>query len=574
MVVRKRAPSASAKEHAAPKDLASDALAAMFAALGVELAFGVVGGAVAPFCEALDSRSPIRVVHYRHEAGAAFAAVEASLATDKPVLVFATTGPGMMNALTGIMAARWDGAKVILVTGATPPQRRGRGALQETTGNYSTPTSAAFTSGAIFHQSMTIESLEELEVVAARFAAGLAKPSGFVGHLSLPIALQTMECEPLPPPRVTSLGPPACGRDVARECAQMLSGTRFVLWVGFGARKARGLVRELAERTGAPVLCSPRAKGVLPASHPLFMGSTGLGTNHDAELYMRENRPEYVVVLGSRLAEGTSCWMPEYTPTRGFVHVDLDPDSMGAAFPDVVTHAVQAEVSSFLQELLAAWPKGAAGSTSRRPTRPARLQLTARKTGLVRPQYLMQRVQAHIVEGSDAIVMAEGGNSFVWANQQLHFEDCRYRISPHWASMGHTVTAVVGAALARGGKAVALAGDGAMLMLNEINTAVQYGAPAVWIVLNDARYGMIDQGMRTQGFAPVEVHMPRVDFAHFARSMGADGVRVAQEHELDAAIHAAMQAPGPFVIDVQIDPTEHAPISGRIRSLIQQGAHS
>ena len=112
-----------------------------------------------------------------------------------------------------------------------------------------------------------------------------------------------------------------------------------------------------------------------------------------------------------------------------------------------------------------------------------------------------------------------------------------------------------------------------MLMLNEINTAVQYGAKAVWIVLNDARYGMIDQGMRTQGFEPVEVHMPRVDFGALRpldgrrRRARRRGARARRRHA------AAMAAPGPFVIDVQIDPTQQAPISGRIRSLIDQGAH-
>src|SRR6478735_1248618 len=83
----------------------SDALARLFTELGVKQAFGVVGGAIAPFAEALQ-RSPVQVIHTRHEGGAAFAAAEANLATRRPTVVFATTGPGLLNALTGLMAAR------------------------------------------------------------------------------------------------------------------------------------------------------------------------------------------------------------------------------------------------------------------------------------------------------------------------------------------------------------------------------------------------------------------------------------------------------------------------------------
>jgi acetolactate synthase-1/2/3 large subunit len=147
----------------------------------------------------------------------------------------------------------------------------------------------------------------------------------------------------------------------------------------------------------------------------------------------------------------------------------------------------------------------------------------------------------------------------------------RYRVSTGFGSMGQAAAGVLGASLGSRSKAVAILGDGAMLMQNEINTAATYGIDAVWIVLNDARYGMIAQGMQAIGWEPFETDFSRANFVTIARGMGADGVCVQRESELDAALKRALEARGPFVIDVAIDRAEVAPAIGRNQSFVQQG---
>lgn len=137
--------------------------------------------------------------------------------------------------------------------------------------------------------------------------------------------------------------------------------------------------------------------------------------------------------------------------------------------------------------------------------------------------------------------------------------------------MGHAVTGVLGAAQARRGKAVAIVGDGAMLMNNEISTAVKYQLPAIWIVLNDARYNMCYQGMKLLGLTGADALIPETDFVTIARGMGADGVRVTKEAEIKAALEKAIASRGPFVIDVVIDPSRPAPSKGRNQGLAAQG---
>jgi acetolactate synthase-1/2/3 large subunit len=184
----------------------------------------------------------------------------------------------------------------------------------------------------------------------------------------------------------------------------------------------------------------------------------------------------------------------------------------------------------------------------------------------------MAAVQRVVVDESDAAVLVDCGNSYAWANYHLRFRaPGRFRASLGWGSMGHAAAGVVGAALASGRTSVALVGDGAMLMQNEISTAVAYRVPAVFVVLNDAQYGMIEQGMRRGNLEPVETQIPRVDFVAMAKSVGADGVAVRSEQELEAALRQAMRCHGPFVVDVDIDRDELAPIGKRIVSLETQG---
>ncbi|MFO0756023.1 MAG: thiamine pyrophosphate-binding protein [Byssovorax sp.] len=554
--------------HAAIRPRVAAALVEVLANLGVESAFGVVGGAISGFCQAL-SESAIAYRHVRHEAGAAFAALEASLCTDRPAVVFTTTGPGLTNALTGLMSARWDGGHVIVVSAATSAAHRGRLATQET-GPGSAPASL-FMAGTPFDYATIVEDAAQLPGIAMELAKGLRRRQGFVAHVSLPIAVQWQPAPALPQALLSIPGvmPPAPG--VAAAVAGLLAGTRFVIWAGFGARHAAPDVLALAERTGAPVMCTPRAKGVFPEDHPLYLGVTGAGGHAEIDDLLAERPADHVLVLGTRLGESSSFWSPALAPRRAFVHVDVDPEAFGRAYPSIPCHVVQSDVGAFARALAAEWPDRSPRAAEYRALPPP-APPPPRALGPVRPEVLFAAIQRRIVEGSRALVMAESGNSLCFAAHHLRFrEPRRYRGSTGFAAMGHATCGVLGAALGRPGKAVAVVGDGAMLMTHEVSSAVQHRAPAVWIVLNDGGYLMCEQGMRTLGWTPFCTRIPSTDFAALARALGAEGVNVRSELDLDAALEQAMSASGPFVVDVDIDRTEPAPSGRRTRSIMQQG---
>lgn len=555
----------------------SSSLVDLLGALGVRAAFGLTGGALARFFDALGG-APFPVVHCRHETSAAFAALEASLISGRPAVVFATTGPGLMNALTGLAAARGEGGHVILISAATAAATRGRGACQETSSH--TVPLGVFHAGSLFHYAETIEHPSQMETAAARLAVGLAQPGGFVAHLAIPTPLQAAPVKHRLPMAVSVVGIGASLAGV-ETAAEVLKKGPFVIWAGFGARGASRELIALAEATGSPVMCSPRAKGTFPETHPLYLGVTGLGGHETVEAYFAERQPQNLLVLGTALGEPTSYWQQSLLPASTLVHVDLDPTVFGRGYPAFPTLGVQAEVGEFLRMLGQRLPAAASVGCTRppgpaRPLGPARpTRPTPTSAGPVRATALMDAVQRHIVDATDAPVFTESGNSFAWGNSLLRFDQPkRYRVSVGFGSMGHAAAGVVGAALVRHGKAVAILGDGSMLMANELSTAVSACAQAVWIIMNDHSYGMVRQGMEALGFVPPEMSIPETDFAGMARCMGGDGVMVQTEAELDGALVRAMEAKVPFVVDVRTDPNEAAPWLKRIQALILQGAEA
>ncbi len=545
----------------------ADQLVDLCVAVGIKRAFGIYGRGILPFVEAL-TKSSLEVFHCRHESGAAFAAAEAYFSSSHPSLVFTTSGPGLINALNGITAAKWEGAKVLIVSPATSHARRGRWAFQETS-MYSFPSADLFSNCEIFDFAAIINSPEELQMIASKMVHGFSRPGSFIAHLSLSMSLQrTVMEERIVIPGAMNPGP-CCPPDLIDQAATLFKETKNILWVGFGARGSSAKLRELAEQLRMPVMSTPRAKGVFPENHPLYLGVTGLGGHGHVPGFVEKYGADHVIVLGSRLGEYTSFWDKRYEPKRGFVHVDIDPHVFGAAYPHVNTIGIQSEISVFLHALL---PR--LGNTEPHFSQvfSVSLKKTAQKKtspqkGEIRIEYLMGAIQRHIIDGSDALVLADVGSSFVWSNHSLSFDEPnRYRTSVGFGSMGFASTGVVGAALACGRRAVAIVGDGAMLMNNEISTAVRYGARAVWIVLNDRRYGMVYHGMRLNSLDYTETEIPRVDFAAFARSVGAVGVRVEKEVEVDAALEECMRRTEPVVVDVLIDPETPPPTLSNIES--------
>jgi acetolactate synthase I/II/III large subunit len=548
----------------------ADALAGSLRALGVTRAFGVSGGAISFFWTALGGGG-IAVTHFRHENGAGFAACEASILTGEPVVVFVTSGPGLTNALTSVYTARHEGARVVLVSARTDAALAGRSPIQET-GPRTLPHEGIFTAGPLFDYAATVTGAGELPAAVEALAGGLVRPGGFVAHLSLSLSAQRSAVAAPPSPERRAPRTVGSPEREAEAAYRTLRGRAWVLWVGWGARGASGSVRRLAAAARVPVMATGRAKGIFPEDDPAYLGVTGVAGHDSVRAHLDRHPPEYTLVLGTRLGDSSTGYDRAYVPRSGFLHVDVDPSVPGAAYPDVPTTAVRCEVGPFCDRLAELFEAdGTAGPALDCGARPfEEAPATPRSTGPVHPRDVMDAVQRVFVDRG-VPVMAETGNALAWAVNGLRFnEPGRWRTcSGLVASMGHFATGVVGAALASGRSAVAIAGDGAMLMANEVSTAVHEGAPAIWVVLNDSRYNMCAQGVRALGLPEVDCAMPETDFAALARALGARGLAVRDATELVPALTAARDGHGPVVVDVRIDPGPLAPAGGRNAGLLR-----
>lgn len=536
----------------------SHALASVLLEHGVTRVFGVTGGGIARFVSAA-AETGLEIIHARHEGGAAFMASEASIASSVPGVIYTTSGPGLTNVLTGVIGGAWEGAQLIVVTGGTRRESVGRGAFQET-GSRAIERMSLFPPS-LPHHAVTINSSKDLDEVATLLELLTAQPGGFVVQVLIPNDVQSRHYRKTPPKlRETA---PLADEPAFSETFAAIGQANTMLWVGFGARRSAAAVRQLAAHLQCPVMATPRGKGTFPERHPQYVGVTGFGGHPSVYQALERERPETIIVLGSRLGEFASYWQEHFSSRATLIHVDIDAEVFGQAFPEATTIGVQTNIETFVARTLTSLPQ-------RLPHRltPARVfeppALTTNGTrGPIHPRDLFAAVQRHVVDNSQAILLAEAGNAFAWAGHTLAFDTPRYRASTTFGSMGHASAGVVGVALHRRERTVAIVGDGAMLMNNELSTAAEHGAACLWIVLNDAAYGMIRHGMHAIGLRPVATSIPRVDFVAFAQAQGVPGRAVNDASQLDAALAHAMAQTGPYLLDINIDPTVVPPFEGR-----------
>jgi acetolactate synthase-1/2/3 large subunit len=529
-------------------------------AMGIQYAFGIVGGGVAHLVSGL-SRAGIKLIHVRHESAAAFMALESYIATGVPGLVFTTTGPGLTNALTGIVASSWEGGNIIVVAGASD-ESRDTAPFQQTESRAISSVRSSLAPHSLLNATYArgpnciYEALD-------RWLDAAQQAKNHVGLCLVPLSVQRQICAPYRPRTVKTPAAPKLTPADAQALAAQLQTGRTAIWAGFGSRHARRELLHVAESLGANVVLSPRAKGVFPERHPLFRGTTGFGGTRDATVLLRD--VDNLLVLGTRLSEFTSLWASEFRPRNPTIHVDWDTTAFGHGFLGARVMRVLAEVRSFLGQLHEHLPP--AKVTYAPPPPKSRAVDRSDEANGIHPADVMAVIQEFVVDHGHAIVGAEAGNAFAWGTHALRFGAPDYRVSTSFGSMGHFATGLLGAALGTGRLVLSLVGDGAMLMNNELSTAAKYRIPSIWVVLNDAGYGMIRHGFEAVRLPPIDVAIPRVDFVAFARSVGGDGYLANTSRELELALVEAMRTRGPYVIDVRVDPSVAPPFDGRNKNI-------
>jgi acetolactate synthase I/II/III large subunit len=534
--------------------------------VGVEVVFGIPGGAVLPAYDPLLDSKQIRHILVRHEQGAGHAAAGYAQATGRTGVCMATSGPGATNLVTPLADAYMDSVPIVAITGQVSTSLIGTDGFQEadisgitypiTKHNFlvTKPEDIARTIGEAFHLAGTGRPGPVLVDIAKDAMQATT-------DFSWPVAFDLPGYHPVTRPH---------SRQVREAAKMIIDARRPVLYVGGGVIKADASadLRQLAELTGAPVVTTLMARGAFPDSHTLNLGMPGMHGTVAAVGALQ--KADLIVALGARFDDRVTGKLDSFAPEALIVHADIDPAEISKnRRADVPIVGDCKEVISDLTAALAAdHQHGRKGDYAQwwvqldhlREKYPLGYDQAA--DGSLAPQYVIERIGQLV--GPDGVYLAGVGQHQMWAAQFIGYEKPRTWINSGGAgTMGFAVPAAMGAKVGLPDAQVwAIDGDGCFQMTNqELATCAIEGIPVKIAIINNGNLGMVRQWQTlfynerysntNLGDRKTELQGTRIpDFVKLAEAYGCIGLRCEREEDVDAVIEQAMAINDqPVVID-------------------------
>jgi len=556
--------------------------------LGVEYVFGVPGGAIEPFFDALarsERRGGPKVICARHETGAAFMADGYHRETGKIGVVCATTGPGSTNLITGVANALADNVPMLVLTAQTPLPKFGKRALQDSS-------CAAIDTVGMFRHCTRFNTLvshvDQLEhkLISALMATHRI-PKGPV-HISIPsdILREPSPTEPNVKPETLLHEFEMKDKEaLLKLCEELGKVNRIALFLGEGCHQAASLIMQFAEMVNAPFVTGPIGKRWVDEAHPLYRGVFGFGGHESAKKLFQNEEVELVLAIGASLGElGTGGWADTLLNER-LVHIDSTVEHFTRS-PMAKLHVcghLKAIFSKLIENVTQAknwgreWHGIQCEDQSNRNLLGGKFAIDNIEAALsdavpMKPQRLFTHLAQVLPTSTRAFI--EAGNAWSWAT---HYYQRRgffghYRIAMGFGSMGWAIGASVGSSFGtREAPTICITGDGSYLMSGqEITVAAQHNLPVVFLILNDSAYGMVMHGQRLGGAEKIGFELNKVNYAAMAEAMGIEGREITSPQQLDSLdFNELFNKNGPTLLDVHIDPEEIPPMGDRVKSLNQ-----
>jgi acetolactate synthase-1/2/3 large subunit len=540
---------------------------ALFKALegeGVDLVFGIPGGAILPAYDPLVDSS-VRHVLCRHEQGAGHAAEGYAWATGKVGVAIATSGPGGCNLVTALADAKMDSVPMVAITGQVPTPVVGNDAFQEAD-------ITGITMPVTKHNMLVKDPGDVATAIREAFhIARTGRPGPVLVDLPKDVLVNETtwswpDSVDLPGYRPTTKGNQ---RQVHEAVKLILAAERPVLYVGGGVIKAEATdeLFELATEGRLPVVTTLMARGAFPDSHELCLGMPGMHGGYTAVTAMQ--KADLLVAIGARFDDRVTGQLSSFAPGAKVIHVDIDPAEIGKN--RVADVPIVGDCRDVTTKLLTELRKrqGDRGA----PDRSAWLaQLDAWLTanpyrydqqpdGPIKPQFAIERM--YQAAGSDSIVVAGVGQHQMWASQFWRFERPRTWInSGGLGTMGFAVPAALGAAVGKPAeRVIAIDGDGCFQMTSqELATSTTEKIPFVTAIINNGYLGMVRQWQELfydERYSQVYLSQDVPDYVKLAEAYGAVGLRAEHPEEVDPVIEKALSITDrSVVIDFRCDERE------------------
>jgi len=531
---------------------------------GVEVAFGVPGGAILPAYDPLLD-SPIRHVLARHEQGAGHMAQGYAHATGKVGVVIVTSGPGATNILTPLQDALMDSVPLVAITGQVALASMGNDAFQE-----------APTTGMAMHCTKHVYLITDIndlgEAVHEAFHLASTGRKGPV-LVDIPKDLLAAEVAWNEPGPVDLPGyrPSRKGHSgqIQRAIDLVMKAQQPVLYVGGGvvAAAASEELLQFAEAINTPVTTTLMARGAFPDAHPLALGMPGMHGTYTAVTAMQ--KADLLIALGTRFDDRVTGDPASFAPAAKVIHVDIDPAEIGKVRnPEVpivgdvkvVIGQLRAELAGRLTDSSlpehSSWLETIATWQADYP-----LRYDQAPGGPIKAQYAIEEL-LDATEG-EAIVVSGVGQHQMWASQFWQFSKPRTWInSGGLGTMGFAVPAAIGAKVGMPQEmVVAIDGDGSFQMtFQEMVTAAAENVPIKVMLINNGGHGMVRQWQALfydRRFSATDLSGDSPNYPALAEACGWVGISVETPDEVGPAIRKMLAVSDkPALLEVRTDPDE------------------
>jgi len=528
---------------------------------GVTEIFGIPGEENLDVMDAL-LNSNIRFITSRHEQGAAFMADVYGRLTGKAGVCLATLGPGATNLVTGVADANMDRAPIVAIAGQASTHRMHKESHQvldlvnlfEPISKYSTQIRAA-------------EIIPE--VIRKAFKVAEAEKPG-CSFIDFPENIAEMRISGKAPLKVQSPMPPAPPVEKVAQAAEIIANARFpLLMIGNGVVRANASenVVALAEKQHIPTATTFMAKGSIPSSHELSIGTVGLQA-HDY-VSCGFDRADVVICVGYDMVEYPPlAWNPENT--HKIIHIDSMPAEVDENY--IVATGVIGDIGMACDQIAALL------TTQEKRENVAPLhntimdefsQESSDNAFPVKPQKIIWDLRQAL--NPEDIVISDVGAHKMWMARMYQAEKPNTCIiSNGFASMGIALPGAIAAKIAHpNNTAVAVTGDAGFLMNSqEIATALMYDIPIVVLVWNDGNYGLIKWKQMAKFGRESQIKIRNPDLVAYAESFGAKGYRVEKTEDLLPTLNKAIADKTVVIIDCPVDYDENMKLTERLGELI------
>ena len=523
---------------------------------GVDLVFGLPGGAILPLYQTMPEYPQLRHILVRHEQGAAMAADGYYRASGRVGVAFATSGPGATNLITGIACANMDSSAMVCITGQVARASIGKDAFQEgdTTG---------VTLPVTKHNYLVMKAADIPRIIKEAFhIASTGRPGPVLIDIPKDVFIEQDEFEYPDELDLPGYKPTLEGHSAQiKKAAKLINDAKKpVILAGHGVIISRAFdeLKELAEKAEIPVITTLLGLSSFPETHVLSVGMPGMHGVAYASLAIDES--DLVISLGARFDDRVTGRISSFAPKAKIIHVDIDPAVIGQNVKTLVPIVgdvrrvlrslnKQVELASHTEWLDQIEKLRSDHPSLRLPTNPKLTQ-----------QFILKQL-SDITKGK-AIIVTGVGQHQMWAAQLYTFSEANTMITSGGAgAMGFEVPAAMGAQLARPNEVVwSIAGDGGFQMtMSELATMVENKIPVKFAIMNNNFLGMVRQWQHmfyNDTFYATE-YTGNPDFVALAKAFGIMGLRVTDKTQVADAINAANDHDGPVVVDFVVDPEEN-----------------